>query len=55
MTQSELLKAEQYKAQIKIEINANKVNIDRECFRKTPEEKRALKTAKHFYKLNPSN
>lgn len=52
MTNAEKARAEQLNAQIQIEINANKINIDRECFKKTVEEKRALKTAKHFYKLN---
>jgi hypothetical protein len=52
MTNTEKLKAEQLNAQIKIEINSNNVNIDRKCFKKTAEEKRTLKTAKHFYKLN---
>lgn len=32
------------------EINANKIDIDRSCFQKTPEEKTALKKAKSFYK-----
>lgn len=52
MTPSEQAKAYQLNAEIKKEINSHKVNIDGECFQKSPEEKRALKTAKHFFKLN---
>lgn len=40
--------------QIQAEINANKVNIDRSVFIKTPEEKRELKYAKQLYKIKNS-
>jgi hypothetical protein len=51
MTNTEKARAEQLNAQIKIEINSHKVDIDRSVFVKTKEEKRALKTAKFFSKV----
>jgi hypothetical protein len=46
MTEAEKLKAAQYNAAIKAEINQNKVNIDRTIFQKTPEDKTLLKRMK---------
>jgi adenylylsulfate kinase-like enzyme len=37
--------------QIQAEINANKVNIDRSVFVKTPAEKEHLKHVKQLYKI----
>jgi hypothetical protein len=42
--------AVQNRAAIQAEINKNKVNIDFACFCKTPNEKEALRTAKHLYR-----
>ena len=49
MTPTELARAAQLNAQIKIEINSQKVNVDRKAFMKTKAEKEALKQAKHLY------
>jgi hypothetical protein len=38
------------RAQIQKEINANKVNIDRTVFKKTPEERSLLKKFKSLFK-----
>ena len=45
---------QQRRAQIIAEINSDKVNIDRECFKKTKEEKAKLKEMKRLYKLRVS-
>ena len=42
---------QQRRAQIQVEINSTPVVIDRECFKKTPEEKIKLKEMKRLYKL----
>lgn len=42
----------QRKVQILAEINADKISIDRECFKKTKEDKAKLKELKRLYKLN---
>jgi len=49
MTNAELARAAQLNAQIKIEINSQKVDIDRTVFTKSAAEKEALKKAKHLY------
>jgi hypothetical protein len=49
MTPAEQAKALQLNAQIKIEINSQKVNVDRTTFTKTKAEKEALKQAKRIY------
>ena len=48
MSPAEKTRAEQLNAQIKIEINSHKVNIDRTVFTKTKAEKEALKQAKRI-------
>ncbi len=50
MTNAEQVRALQLNAQIKIEINSHKVNIDRTVFTKTKAEKEALKKAKSINK-----
>jgi hypothetical protein len=50
MTEIEKARAAQFNAQIKIEINSHKVNIDRTVFTKTKAEKEALKVAKSINK-----
>ena len=42
---------QQKRAQIQAEINADKVSIDKECFKKTDAEKKTLKEMKRLYKL----
>jgi hypothetical protein len=49
MTEIEKARAAQFNAQIKIEINSHKVNIDRTVFTKTKAEKEALKQAKRIH------
>ena len=49
MTPAELARAAQLNAQIKIEINSSKINIDRTVFSKNKAEKEALKQAKRIY------
>jgi hypothetical protein len=46
MTHSEIAIAEIRKQQIQIEINSNKVNIDKTVFAKSEDDKKALKKAK---------
>jgi len=49
MSPAEQAKALQLNAQIKIEGNSQKVNVDRTVFSKTKAEKEALKQAKRIY------
>ena len=49
MTPTEQARATQLNAQIKIEINSQKVQVDRTTFRKSAAEKEALKQAKRLY------
>ena len=49
MTPTEQARATQLNAQIKIEINSQKVNVDRTVFTKSAAEKEALKQAKRIY------
>jgi hypothetical protein len=49
MTPAEQARALQLNAQIKLEINSQKVNVDRTTFSKTKAEKEALKQAKRIY------
>lgn len=49
MTPTEQARATQLNAQIKIEINSQKVNVDRTVFTKSTAEKEALKQAKRLY------
>jgi hypothetical protein len=49
MTPTEQARATQLNAQIKIEINSQKVQVDRTTFTKTKTEKEALKQAKRLY------
>ena len=49
MTPTELARAAQLNAQIKIEINSQKVQVDRTVFTKSKAEKEALKQAKRLY------
>lgn len=49
MTPTEQARASQLNAQIKIEINSQKVNVDRTVFTKSKAEKEALKQAKRLY------
>ena len=51
MTNTELARAAQLNAQIKIEINANKVNIDRSIHQKSLIDRIAIKKAKILSKL----
>lgn len=46
LTHSELATAEIRKRQVFIEINSNKVNIDKSVFAKTEDDRKALKKAK---------
>ena len=46
LTHSELATADARKAQIQIEINSQKINIDKTIFVKTENDKKALKKAK---------
>jgi hypothetical protein len=49
MTPAEQARALQLNAQIKLEINSQKVNVDKTTFSKTKAEKEALKQAKRIY------
>lgn len=49
MSPTEQAKATQLNAQIKIEGNFHKINVDRKAFMKTKAEKEALKQAKRIY------
>ena len=49
LSNTEQARATQLNAQIKIEINSQKVQVDRTTFRKNAAEKEALKQAKRIY------
>jgi hypothetical protein len=49
MSPAEQARATQLNAQIKIEINSQKINVDRTTFSKSAAEKEALKQAKRIY------
>jgi hypothetical protein len=49
MSPAEQARALQLNAQIKLEINSHKINVDRTTFSKNAAEKEALKQAKRIY------